>query len=238
VIQKFQTFKEGLIAVIGSGDTAASAVVTLLDILPNSNNVPIHIFTRMGLIFSRSYSVGEVRWSTDPTDWHTLSEPARDEFIKRTERAVFSDVLKSRIDAAPNVSPRAGLVYHAEMKGNKVRLTVNEGTDFKNLPERYNRVVVATGFKRWSFQNWFDEKEEFEEPGSGVAPERYDNEKERIISRRIRSDLSYMNKKDWPRPKLYLPMLAGLNCGPGFSTLGCLGLLSDRIIESHLGSLI
>lgn len=238
VIRNLQTMREGDIAVVGSGDTAASAVVTLLDILPNPGAVRIHLFSKTGLIFSRSYSIGEVRWSTDPTDWHSISEPARQEFIKRTERAVFSDVLKSRIDAADNVVTRAGLVYHAEMKANKVRLTVNDGTHLKILPERYKRVVIATGFKRWSFQHWFDDEKQFGEPESGLAHEKYDNEKERMISSSIGSDLSYSNEDGWPTSKLYLPMLAGLKCGPGFPTLGCLGLLSDRVIESHLGSLV
>jgi mycobactin lysine-N-oxygenase len=33
-----------------------------------------------------------------------------------------------------------------------------------------------------------------------------------------------------------LPNLAGLNQGPGFPNLSCLGLLSDRVLGADLGS--
>jgi mycobactin lysine-N-oxygenase len=36
-------------------------------------------------------------------------------------------------------------------------------------------------------------------------------------------------------PKLFLPNLAGLNQGPGFPNLSCLGLLSDRVLGAELG---
>jgi mycobactin lysine-N-oxygenase len=36
-------------------------------------------------------------------------------------------------------------------------------------------------------------------------------------------------------PKLFLPNLAGLNQGPGFPNLSCLGLLSDRVLGADLG---
>jgi mycobactin lysine-N-oxygenase len=32
-------------------------------------------------------------------------------------------------------------------------------------------------------------------------------------------------------PKLFLPNLAGLNQGPGFPNLSCLGLMSDRVLK-------
>ncbi|BCI86412.1 hypothetical protein NIIDMKKI_16180 [Mycobacterium kansasii] len=35
-------------------------------------------------------------------------------------------------------------------------------------------------------------------------------------------------------PKLFLPGLAGLNQGPGFPNLSCLGLLSDRVLGAEL----
>jgi mycobactin lysine-N-oxygenase len=35
-------------------------------------------------------------------------------------------------------------------------------------------------------------------------------------------------------PKLFLPTLAGLNQGPGFPNLSCLGLLSDRALGAEL----
>ncbi|MBI3690735.1 MAG: lysine 6-monooxygenase, partial [Mycolicibacterium aromaticivorans] len=37
-------------------------------------------------------------------------------------------------------------------------------------------------------------------------------------------------------PKLFLPNLSGLNQGPGFPNLSCLGLLSDRILGARPGA--
>ena len=36
-------------------------------------------------------------------------------------------------------------------------------------------------------------------------------------------------------PKVFLPGLSGLNQGPGFPNLSCLGLLSDRVLGANLG---
>ena len=36
-------------------------------------------------------------------------------------------------------------------------------------------------------------------------------------------------------PKLHLPMLAGLEQGPGFANLSCLGRVSDQILQSYVG---
>jgi mycobactin lysine-N-oxygenase len=36
------------------------------------------------------------------------------------------------------------------------------------------------------------------------------------------------------RPRLHIPGLAGVSQGPGFANLGCLGLLSDRVLAAFL----
>ena len=36
-------------------------------------------------------------------------------------------------------------------------------------------------------------------------------------------------------PKLVLPNLSGINEGPGFPNLSCLGLMSDRVLGAKLG---
>ena len=42
----------------------------------------------------------------------------------------------------------------------------------------------------------------------------------------------------WPdvTPKLVLPNLSGVNEGPGFPNLSCLGLLSDRVLGAELAA--
>ena len=51
----------------------------------------------------------------------------------------------------------------------------------------------------------------------------------RCLEASIQLDLSV---KDF-EPKLHLPMLSGLEQGPGFPNLNCLGLLSNRIWKSY-----
>jgi mycobactin lysine-N-oxygenase len=36
-------------------------------------------------------------------------------------------------------------------------------------------------------------------------------------------------------PKLVLPNLSGVNEGPGFPNLSCLGLMSDRVLGAEMG---
>jgi mycobactin lysine-N-oxygenase len=36
-------------------------------------------------------------------------------------------------------------------------------------------------------------------------------------------------------PRLFLPNLSGVNEGPGFPNLSCLGLLSDRVLGAEIG---
>ncbi len=240
-IEDFRTFLKGRIAIVGAGDTAASVVVTLLDVLPNPEQVHIDLFCpidrEIGVTASRSESLGETGWHTNPTGWDRLALTARKAYFKRTERGVFSGILKARIDAAANVRPIPAFVVDWERREKAVKVTIESNGRREHFPgPYYNRLVVATGFKRWSFSELFREKSEFPPsfPAIHVKGAKFDNEVEEAISMRIKTDLSYTNDRGWPSAKLYLPILAGLQCGPGFPNLGCLGLLSDRIIGSVL----
>lgn len=161
----------------------------------------------------------------------------RKAYFKRTERGVFSGILKARIDAAANVRPIPAFVVDWERREKTVKVTIESDGLREHFPgPYYNRLVVATGFRRWSFTELFGEKSEFPPsfPEIDAKGASFDNEVEEAISLLINADLSYSNDRGWPRPKLYLPVLAGLKCGPGFPNLGCLGLMSDRIIGSLL----
>lgn len=248
VQENLRDVEDGHIAIVGAGDTAAAAVVTLLEVLPRPNKVKIHVYCGGGIPFSRNDSRGEDKFSSNPGMWETYEKKFRLEFLGRTQRGVFSRSLKAIIDAAENegtVIYEQGFVWDAEGHGKKIRLTLNKGSALLPKPERieslhFRRVVVATGFKRYGFEDWFDTSEIFGPRACppDTAPGNYDPWRESLIADQIKSDLSYFNTNTgFPNAKLYLPTFSGLNCGPGFQTLGCLGLVSDRIIESHLGAL-
>ena len=85
----------------------------------------------------------------------------------------------------------------------------------------YDFVVVAIGFE----PRWFERILGPEARRRFVAALGGD-----ALERRIGIDLSV----EGMRPRLHLPMLAGLAQGPGFPNLSSLGLLSDRILRPYV----
>jgi len=222
----------GKIAVVGSGDTAASIVVRLLDILPPRAQMEIDMFCKSGILSARSEKPEDLKWWSDPRGWSQIPEAGRRKYIWQTERGVCSEIFKSRIDAATNISVCPGMVRSARMNGKKVAIEIEDDKQNRSV-NTYRRLIVAIGFRRWEFQNLFQDQTIFpsidkNKPGTG-----WEQEKEWQISERIGLDLSYDCQQPGA-PKLYVPVLAGLNYGPGFPNLGCLGTLSERIIESFL----
>jgi mycobactin lysine-N-oxygenase len=222
-LEDFANLKSGRIAVIGGGDTAAAAVVGVLDALHPSADVEIQIFIPRGMSLSRGWSFGEQQWFSDPGGWNKLARDARQQFIQHTERGVFSPALKKRIDKARNVRILPKRVVTARMKGKEVVVAFHDGT--KSQP--FRRAIVATGFKPWYFYKLFPDWKLF----PFFSRRKLYEEKELFLAEKIRYDLSYTAR--W-KPKLFLPSLAGLKQGPGFPNLSCLGLLSDRILGSFL----
>jgi len=220
----------GEIAVVGSGDTAASIVVALLDGLPSRAQMGIEKFCRTGMLSPRIEDAGDLKWWSDPRGWSEVPEAGRRNYIWRTERGVCSRIFYSRIKDAPNVTIRPGMVRAARMNGKKVSIEVEDETG-NCTSATYRRLVIAIGFRRWDFQTLFQDQTIF--PPIDKDKPQWEQEKEWQMSQRIRPDLSYDCR--WSgTPKLYVPTLAGLNHGPGFPNLGCLGTLSERIIESYL----
>lgn len=245
---------DGHIAVVGAGDTAASAVVTLLRKLPQTNGVTIHLFCGSSDPLARLRHESTDHLYAYPGDWPAWPAASRMKFLNSTQRGVFSTPLMDEIHKAKEkgvVVYKHGFVWRADLAEDAekplIELRLTRGDRRKKLylePVRtkFRRVVVAIGFKRYSFEDWFEGGEVFgPRRFKDVAEEEevrkgeFDGWKEQFIARKIQQDLSYWNpEKKWPNAKLYLPSLAGFSCGPGFPTLGCLGDLSDRVIASHL----
>ena len=130
-------------------------------------------------------------------------------------------------------------LFHIRKKGGR-------SDTVEAFPVKFRRVVIATGFQRYSFEHWFHGGEffgprKFEDVSKKVQKRdklekrKFDTWKENWIACKIMEDLSYRNcEMRWPSAMLYLPTLAGFSCGPGFPTPGCLGRMSDQIISSHL----
>jgi mycobactin lysine-N-oxygenase len=207
------------VCVIGSGETAASVVISLL--AKAHKRSVIDVLTSRGILYSRGESHEENRWYSDPGDWPALAEAHRREFLARTDRGVFSQQAEAVLNASRGYRVLAGRAVAIEAGDKQVVVTIEYGHERERVA--YDLVVVAIGF----YARWFEALlggEARRRLGYAVAGTGLD--------RRIDVDLSVAGLS----PPLHLPVLAGLVQGPGFPNLSCLGLLSDRILRRYVPS--
>ncbi len=205
------------VCVIGSGETAASIVISLLK---NSNKrSTIDVLSSRGVLYSRGESYDENRLYSDPGDWPRLAESHRREFLERTDRGVFSLQAEAILNQSRGFRTLAGRAAAIEASERQVVVTIDYGNERERVA--YDLVVVAIGFEA----RWFEGLlggEARRRLDSGLAGAR--------LERRIKLDLSVAGVD----PPLHLPLVAGLAQGPGFPNLSCLGLLSDRILRRYV----
>ena len=230
---RLQVKKPLNIGVIGAGETAAAIVVALVDALRSS--AFIEVISPYGVIYSRDEGFEENRLFSDPdgrlaslygahqhaANWLQLSELDRREFLRRTDRGVFSLNAMKEINNAENVRSVLGIVRRIHANDTTVR--VESEYDGKMKHDEYDYVVVARGFDALWFRNLLDEDTHTR---MAAVTQSFDA---RAIEHAIAVDLSL----EGFTPKLHLPMLAGLAQGPGFPNLSCLGLLADRVLAAY-----
>ena len=221
------------IGVIGTGETAAAIVVALVDALRSS--AFIEVISPYGVIYSRDEGFEENTLFSDPdgrlaslygdhqhaANWLQLSERDRREFVRRTDRGVFSLKAMEEISHAETVRSVLGTVRH--IHANDATVRVETEYDGKMKHDEYDYVVVARGFDALWFRHLLD-KDTY--ASMAEITHSFDG---RTIEHAIAVDLSL----DGFTPKLHLPMLAAIAQGPGFPNLSCLGLLADRILASY-----
>jgi mycobactin lysine-N-oxygenase len=204
------------VCVIGSGETAASIVISLLK--KSHKRSTVDVLTSRGVLYSRGESYDENRFYSDPGDWPRLAESHRREFLERTDRGVFSVQAEAILNHSRGFRTLAGRAAAIEAGDRQVVVTI----EYDDQRERvaYDLVVVAIGFDaRW-----------FESLLGSDAKRRLEHAAGAELERRIDVDLSIAELS----PPIHLPLLAGLAQGPGFPNLSCLGLLSDRILRRYV----
>jgi mycobactin lysine-N-oxygenase len=207
------------VCVIGSGETAASVVTSLL--AKAHKRSVIDVLTSRGVLYSRGESYEENRWYSAPGDWPALAGAHRREFLERTDRGVFSQQAELILNAARGYRALAGRAVAIEAGERQVVVTIEYGEERERVA--YDLIVVAIGFQA----RWFEAllgAEARRRLGHAVAGSGLDQ--------RIDVDLSVCGLS----PPLHLPVLAGLAQGPGFPNLSCLGLLSDRVLRRYVPS--
>jgi mycobactin lysine-N-oxygenase len=203
--------------VIGSGETAASVVISLLSKLPKHSSVDV--LTSRGVLYSRGESYEENRLYSDPGDWPALAEANRREFLIRTDRGVFSRQAEAILNASRGFRSLAGRAVAIQAGEQQVVVTIEYGDEREHVA--YDLVVVAIGFEARWFERLLGEQAHHRLTDA-LAGAR--------LERQIEVDLSVAGL----RPPLHLPVVAGLAQGPGFPNLSCLGLLSDRILHRYI----
>ena len=217
------------VCVVGSGETAAAAVVGLLEVLsPRSS---IDICSRQGVAYSRGESFEENHLYSNPSGWASLSAEHRQEFVRRTDRGVFSIHANNLLARAQNVRTVAGEVVRLDARPHEVDVHIEYNGRRRAL--RYDYVVVATGFDPLWFEPLLTDRARAElAKALGASCDQAvngDTVTQDTVTQAVEHDLAVRGL----HPRLHLPMLAGLQQGPGFPNLSCLGLLSDRILHPY-----
>jgi len=209
-LARFAKLRDGKVVVIGAGDTAATIVVKLANLL--SEKVRLAWLTLSGSLYTRSESFAVRRYYSDPDSWVRLPVDARERLIASAHEGVVSLRTLARVDGLHRaIDFEVGEVMGTKWNSEKGRVVLSlEG---RAEPLECERVVVAIGFDDLSCRD--------------VLPEGFFPRHAAHVSHKIGRDLMY------DETGIHLPMLAALKQGPGFPTLGCLGILSDRILEAY-----
>src|SRR5436305_11969284 len=226
---RLQVKKPLNIGVIGAGETAAAIVVALVDALRSS--AFIEVISPYGVIYSRDEGFEENRLFSDPdgklasmygdhqhaANRLQLSERDRREFVRRTDRGVFSLKAMKELSNAENVRTVVGSVRRIHPNDTTVRVESEYNGKMKH--DEYDYLVVARGFDALWFRHLLDA---VTHARMAEVTRSFDG---RTIEHAIQEDLSLGGFT----PKLHLPMLAGIAQGPGFPDLSCLGLLAEPL---------
>ena len=229
-----QTLKKPLnIGIIGIGETAAAIILALLDAL--KDKVFIEVISPYGVLYSRDEGFEENKLFSDPdgrsatlygnhrhaANWLLLSEEDRREFVRRTDRGVFSLHAMEEINSAENVRSVGGTAQKIVASDESIAVDIKYGNTTQR--DEYDYVIVARGFDPLWFTTLFDPHTHERLATMSESMDR------RILESSIGENLAIRNFA----PNLHLPMLAGVSQGPGFPNLSCLGLLSDRVLSSY-----
>lgn len=222
----FQELEDAHVTIVGTGETAAAIAMGL--VRPGKADLRIDIVSPLGMAYSRGESFRENRVYSDPVqgNWGLLTPQHRRDFIKRTDRGVFSQAATRLLDHAENIEIVAGRMASLqvdaadhlvlELEYNDARQTM--GCDF---------VVLATGADQLIGLNDLLDDAACQRI---LAASRLPELTQEHVEGAIQWDLSLRGLT----PRLHLPMLAGFSQGPGFANLSCLGRLSDRILEYYV----
>lgn len=210
------------IAIVGGGESALSCIEFVRNLRPDAY---ISVYTA-NLPLSRLESFLENRIFSNPDNvaWGTLSVAARRDFINHTDRGVFGPERLARFAWDERCRFVLGRVGHIACADDGNGVCINYESLAGAEAARHDYVINSTGF---------DLLEQLRSLLSDPAR----REVERVTGnlwegdQREEVEMARFLEIGGVRPLLQVPGLAGLSQGPGFSTLGSLGLVADRILQ-------
>jgi len=212
------------VAVIGGGETAAS----ILNELFHHRVSAITAISPQATLFTRGEGFFENSLFSDPTGWRTLSQAERRNCIARTDRGVFSARVQDSLLADERIKHQRGRVARVANRDSKIWITLstdNCGEPLETL-HRFDLVIDGSGADPlWFLTLLSSAATGLLETGVGGP----------VTGERLEESIGHDLAVAGVTPKLVLPNLSGVNEGPGFPNLSCLGLLSDRVLGAEMG---
>lgn len=211
------------VAMIGGGETAAA----MLNELFQHRISTVTVISPQVTLFTRGESFFENSLYSDPTDWTALTLDERRDAIVRTDRGVFSSAVQDALLADDRIRHLRGRVAHAVARDRQIRLTLrtDRGTENFETVHGFDLVIDGSGFDPlWFIPLFSQDALDLLELALGGP----------LSAERLEEAIGHDLAVTGVAPKLFLPNLAGLNQGPGFPNLSCLGLMSDRVLGAEL----
>ncbi|MCV7194765.1 NADPH-dependent L-lysine N(6)-monooxygenase MbtG [Mycolicibacterium brumae] len=212
------------VVVIGGGETAAA----ILNELFGHRVSTITVISPQVTLFTRGEGYFENALFSDPTGWSGLTPAERRDAIARTDRGVFSARVQDSLLADDRIRHLRGRVAHAVARDEQIRVTLHSDRAGEPLEtvHGFDLVIDGSGADAlWFTQLFSQDALDMIELSLGGP----------MTGDRLQESIGYDLAVAQLAPKLFLPNLSGLNQGPGFPNLSCLGLLSDRVLGADLG---
>jgi mycobactin lysine-N-oxygenase len=212
------------VAVIGGGETAAS----MLNELFHHRVSAITVISPQATLFTRGEGFFENSLFSDPTGWRSLTQAERRDCIARTDRGVFSARVQESLLADERIKHLRGRVARVVDSDNRIWITLctdNCGEPLETL-HRFDLVIDGSGADPlWFLPLMSPAALDLLQLGVGGP----------LTGERLEESIGHDLAVVGVTPKLVLPNLSGVNEGPGFPNLSCLGLLSDRVLGAETG---
>lgn len=212
------------VAMIGGGETSAS----MLNELFHHRVSAITAISPQATLFTRGEGYFENSLFSDPTKWRSLTRVERRDYIARTDRGVFSARVQESLLVDERIRHLRGRVTNAVDHDGRIWITLC--ADGEPEPAKtvlgFDLVIDGSGADPLWFRSLLsqDARDSLEFCLGGP-----------LTGERLEESIGHDLAVSGVAPKLFLPNMSGVNEGPGFPNLSCLGLLSDRILGAEIG---